>query len=42
MSWLEKLLPAKIEQTDPADRRTVPEPAATTIASVRARAWMPF
>ena len=25
MSWLEKLLPAKIEQTDPADRRTVPE-----------------
>ena len=25
MSWLEKLLPTKIEQTDPADRRTVPE-----------------
>lgn len=25
MSWLEKLLPAKIQQTDPADRRSVPE-----------------
>ena len=25
MSWLEKLLPPKIHQTDPADRRTVPE-----------------
>lgn len=25
MSWLEKLLPPKIQQTDPADRRTVPE-----------------
>jgi acetyl-CoA carboxylase carboxyl transferase subunit beta len=25
MSWLEKLLPPKIKQTDPADRRTVPE-----------------
>jgi len=25
MSWLEKLLPSKIQQTDPADRRTVPE-----------------
>ena len=25
MSWLEKLLPPKIQQTDPADRRMVPE-----------------
>jgi acetyl-CoA carboxylase carboxyl transferase subunit beta len=25
MSWLEKLLPPKIKQTDPADRRSVPE-----------------
>jgi len=25
MSWLEKLLPSKIQQTDPADRRSVPE-----------------
>ncbi len=25
MSWLEKLLPSKIEQTDPTERRTVPE-----------------
>ncbi len=25
MSWLEKLLPSKIQPTDPADRRTVPE-----------------
>jgi acetyl-CoA carboxylase carboxyl transferase subunit beta len=25
MSWLEKLLPSKIQQTDPSDRRTVPE-----------------
>jgi len=25
MSWLEKLLPAKIQPSDPADRRTVPE-----------------
>ena len=25
MSWLEKLLPPKIEHTDPADRRSVPE-----------------
>jgi acetyl-CoA carboxylase carboxyl transferase subunit beta len=25
MSWLEKLLPSKIQQTDPAERRTVPE-----------------
>ena len=25
MSWLEKLLPPKIQHTDPADRRTVPE-----------------
>ena len=25
MSWLEKLLPPKIQQTDPADRRTMPE-----------------
>ena len=25
MSWLEKLQPSKIQQTDPADRRTVPE-----------------
>ena len=25
MSWLEKLLPSKIQHTDPADRRTVPE-----------------
>ncbi len=25
MSWLEKLLPAKIQHTDPADRRSVPE-----------------
>ncbi len=25
MSWLEKLLPAKIRHTDPADRRSVPE-----------------
>jgi len=25
MSWLEKLLPSKIQQTAPADRRTVPE-----------------
>ena len=25
MSWLEKLLPAKIQRGDPADRRTVPE-----------------
>src|SRR6187401_1532773 len=25
MSWLEKLLPPKIQQTDPADRRSVPE-----------------
>jgi acetyl-CoA carboxylase carboxyl transferase subunit beta len=25
MSWLEKLLPSKIEQTDPTERRSVPE-----------------
>ena len=25
MSWLEKLLPPKITQTDPAERRSVPE-----------------
>ena len=25
MSWLEKLLPAKIQQTDPTERRQVPE-----------------
>ena len=25
MSWLEKLLPSKIQHTDPADRRSVPE-----------------
>ena len=25
MSWLEKLLPSRIEQTDPTERRTVPE-----------------
>jgi acetyl-CoA carboxylase carboxyl transferase subunit beta len=25
MSWLEKLLPPKIQHTDPADRRQVPE-----------------
>jgi acetyl-CoA carboxylase carboxyl transferase subunit beta len=25
MSWLEKLLPPKIQHTDPAERRTVPE-----------------
>ena len=25
MSWLEKLLPAKIAQTDPSERRQVPE-----------------
>ena len=25
MSWLEKLLPPKIQQTDPAERRSVPE-----------------
>ena len=25
MSWLEKLLPPKIQHTDPADRRTIPE-----------------
>ena len=25
MSWLEKLLPPKIQPTDPADRRSVPE-----------------
>lgn len=25
MSWLEKLLPPKMQQTDPAERRTVPE-----------------
>ena len=25
MSWLEKLLPPKIQQTDPTERRTVPE-----------------
>src|SRR3954467_12609005 len=25
MSWLEKLLPPKIQRTDPADRRQVPE-----------------
>ncbi len=25
MSWLEKLLPPKIQHTDPADRRSVPE-----------------
>jgi len=25
MSWLEKLLPAKIQQTDPTERRSVPE-----------------
>ena len=25
MSWLEKLLPPKIQQTDPADRRQVQE-----------------
>ena len=25
MSWLEKLLPSKIQQTDPSERRTVPE-----------------
>jgi hypothetical protein len=25
MSWLDKLLPPKIQQTDPSERRTVPE-----------------
>ena len=25
MSWLEKLLPPKIQPTDPAERRSVPE-----------------
>ncbi|HRZ63175.1 MAG TPA: acetyl-CoA carboxylase carboxyl transferase subunit beta, partial [Rubrivivax sp.] len=25
MSWLEKLLPPKIQQNDPTERRTVPE-----------------
>ncbi|MCX7224782.1 MAG: acetyl-CoA carboxylase carboxyl transferase subunit beta, partial [Burkholderiales bacterium] len=25
MSWIEKLLPPKIQHTDPADRRSVPE-----------------
>jgi acetyl-CoA carboxylase carboxyl transferase subunit beta len=25
MSWLEKLLPPKMQQTDPSERRTVPE-----------------
>ena len=25
MSWLEKLLPTKIQHTDPAERRSVPE-----------------
>jgi acetyl-CoA carboxylase beta subunit len=25
MSWLEKLLPPKIQHTDPSDRRSVPE-----------------
>ena len=25
MSWLEKLLPAKIQQTNPSERRSVPE-----------------
>ena len=25
MSWLEKLLPTKIQPTDPSERRTVPE-----------------
>ena len=25
MSWLEKLLPPKIQQTDPSERRSVPE-----------------
>ena len=25
MSWLEKLLPPKIQPTDPSERRTVPE-----------------
>ena len=25
MSWLEKLLPPKIQQTDPSERRTIPE-----------------
>ena len=25
MSWLEKLLPPKIQRTDPSERRTVPE-----------------
>ena len=25
MSWLEKLLPPKIQQTDPTERRSVPE-----------------
>ena len=25
MSWLEKLLPSKIQHTDPADRRSIPE-----------------
>lgn len=25
MSWLEKLLPSKIQQTDPAERRQMPE-----------------
>jgi acetyl-CoA carboxylase carboxyl transferase subunit beta len=25
MSWLEKLLPPKIQHTDPAERRTIPE-----------------
>jgi acetyl-CoA carboxylase carboxyl transferase subunit beta len=25
MSWLEKLLPPKIQQTDPTERRQVPE-----------------
>ena len=25
MSWLEKLLPSKIQQTDPTERRQMPE-----------------
>ena len=35
MSWLEKLLPPKIQPTDPAERRSVPEAIARVLRDLR-------
>jgi acetyl-CoA carboxylase carboxyl transferase subunit beta len=38
MSWLEKLLPPKIQQTDPTERRQVPEGPVDQVPELRERA----